>query len=105
MDPTSRLHGWAERRLMAAVLEDAIRTLLLARRSRSPKQIQSEMVWFTSDEQGDPFAFERVCEVLGIEPSYLRRRLFAGTLPPPPTKRATATFPSSIVRHRCSASS
>ena len=47
-----------ERRLMVAVLEDAIRTLLLARRTAVPrKRLLRELAWVESTSQTEPFAF------------------------------------------------
>ena len=65
--------GFGERRLMLAVLEDAIRTLLLARRTAIPrKRLLRDLEWVESTSQAEPFAFETICDVLGIDASYLR---------------------------------
>lgn len=61
---------------MLAVLEDALRTVLNARRGRaSCAWIRREMIWFMSGDRSHPFAFEIVCEVLDLDASWLRRRL------------------------------
>ena len=71
--------GFGERRLMLAVLEDAIRTLLLARRTAIPrKRLLRDLEWVESTSQTEPFAFETICDVLGIDPGYLRGRLATG---------------------------
>jgi hypothetical protein len=71
--------AFGERRLMLAVLEDAIRTLLLAKRTAvSRKRLLRELAWFQSRSQSEPFAFESICDVLGIDPGYLRGRLVGG---------------------------
>jgi hypothetical protein len=77
MDATSgRLATGGERRLMLAVLEDALRTLSGARLGRTnPTWIRRELDWFTSTERGDPFTFERLCEALEIDASWLRQRV------------------------------
>ena len=75
--------AFGERRLMLAVLEDAIRTLLLAKRSRiTRKRAMSELEWLQSTDVTEPFAFESICDVLGIDPSYVRNRLMSGAFVP-----------------------
>ena len=72
----NRLITRGERRLMHAVLEDALRTLLGARYGRtSATRARQELAWFTSADARDPFTFERVCEVLGIDSAWLRGRV------------------------------
>jgi hypothetical protein len=73
-DPLAR----GERRLMLAVLEDALRTVLSARVGRSSNAWpQEELRWFTSEDRSHPFAFEVICDVLDLDASWLRRRLRA----------------------------
>ena len=68
---------------MLAVLEDAIRTLLLAKRTAVPrKRLLRELAWLESTSQAEPFAFESICDVLGIDPGYLRGRLVSGSFVP-----------------------
>jgi len=68
---------------MLAVLEDAIRTLLLAKRTAIPRnRLLRELAWLESTSQTEPFAFESICDVLGIDPGYLRGRLVAGEFVP-----------------------
>ena len=72
-----------ERRLRLAVLQDAIRTLLLARRTAVPrKRLLRELAWVESTSQTEPFAFESICDVLGLDPGYLRQRLVSGAFVP-----------------------
>jgi hypothetical protein len=74
-------HG--ERQLMLAVLEDAIRTLLLARRTGVPrKRLLRELAWLQSTSVTEPFAFESICDVLGLDPGYLRGRLMRASFVP-----------------------
>ena len=76
-------HASGERRLMLAVLEDSIRTVLLARRTGVPrKRLLRELAWLQSTSQTEPFAFESICDVLGLDPSYLRGRLVRGVFVP-----------------------
>jgi len=68
-----------EKRLMRAVLEDAIN--LIGKRCKEPhvKARRSEedfeklKRWFHSSEDSDwPFSFLSICEALGLEPGYIR---------------------------------
>lgn len=75
--------AFGERRLMLAVLEDAIRTVLLAQRSGvSRKRLLRELAWLRSSNVSEPFAFESICDVLGLDASYLRSRLVRGAVVP-----------------------
>ncbi len=78
---------------MLAVLEDAIRTLLLAKRTGVPrKRLLRDLEWLQSSSHAEPFAFESICEVLGIDPDYLRGRLVRGTfVPARPARRGPRT--------------
>ena len=69
------LASGGERRLMLAVLEDALRTLLGARLGRTnPASMRRELAWLMSPDRSHPFTFERVCDALGIDAHWLRRR-------------------------------
>ena len=77
--------GSGERRLMLAVLEDGIRTLLKhahATSGRAARLRREALDWLSVSDYSDVFAFERVCEALAIEPERLRTRVlgaFQGT--------------------------
>lgn len=69
----------AERRLMAAMLEDAVSCL-----SRDPRRCTRQQrrsfedaeQWINAtEEDGWIFSFTNVCETLGLDPDYLRRGL------------------------------
>jgi hypothetical protein len=84
----NRLITRGERRLMQAVLEDGLRSLIAARNGRaSAKRMRQELAWFTSRDTSDPFTFERVCEVLSIDADWLRGRVldayWGGDVPQP----------------------
>jgi hypothetical protein len=71
-----------ERRLVAAMLEDAVR--IYQREAGSRNRRRQRLFWETErwiESSGSdtswPFAFERVCEVLRLDPDYLRRGLRA----------------------------
>jgi len=69
-----RLDHRGERRLMLAVLEDALRTICGARIGRTnPPWVRRELDWLCSDVS-HPFAYARICEALHIDASWLRRR-------------------------------
>src|SRR5262245_20841348 len=73
-----------ERRLLLAVLEDGIRTLLKyagARRGRARTLEREALAWMLSDAHSDVFAFASICETLEIDPSRLRGRVLARVRP------------------------
>jgi hypothetical protein len=68
-----------ERRLMVAILEDAVSCLSKDPR-RGPRQqrkaFEEAHSWVNTDDAGDwVFSFTNVCEMLGFDPAYLRRGL------------------------------
>ena len=70
--------GSGERRLLLAVLEDGIRTLLKhahATSGRAARLRREALDWLVVSDYADVFAFERVCEALAIEPGRLRTRV------------------------------
>jgi hypothetical protein len=63
---------------MLAVLEDAIGIFLRHRKSgdaRSCRLFAETAEWIASDDAESPFSFLGVCDVLGLEPTRLRRGL------------------------------
>jgi hypothetical protein len=68
-----------ELRLMAAILEDAVATLITDPRQCSKRQLRDfddTTRWITHDEDCDwIFSFANVCEALDINPEYLRQGL------------------------------
>jgi hypothetical protein len=69
-----------ERRLLLAVLEDGIRTIIKhagATRGRGRNLHREAMAWFSSDAHVDVFAFSSICEALEIDPGRLRSRVMA----------------------------
>jgi hypothetical protein len=66
-----------ERRLLAAILRDAIDCYMryCCAKSRREKKMQQETEeWFFGDGEG-VFSFENVCEILKLSPGYIRRGL------------------------------
>jgi hypothetical protein len=67
-----------ERRLMLAVLEDAVSCFQKhagATRPRGRRLFQEAEDWFFAEETNWPFSFESICIVLGINAGYFRRGL------------------------------
>jgi hypothetical protein len=68
-----------EKRLMLAVLQDALfcfQRYFRARSSRRRKLFFESWQWFNNEEGSESvFAFENICEVLGLDASYIRRGL------------------------------
>lgn len=76
-------HG--EQRLLFAVLQDAVACWLRYREGRSPRErrlFAETYDWFWSEERGWLFAFERICELLDLDPSYIRRGLLRWRMKP-----------------------
>jgi hypothetical protein len=69
-----------ERRLMIAVLEDAVhvyRTQLGTRDPRGRQLFHEAEEWIEDTDRSWLFSFENVCDVLGLDAEYLRRGLHA----------------------------
>lgn len=67
-----------ERRLMIAVLEDAVdvyRKLAGARDNRRRALFEDAEAWLESSDRSWIFSFENICDVLGLDAGYLRRGL------------------------------
>ena len=67
-----------EKRLMLAVLEDAVGSYqkLATARERTGQRLFSEVEdWFLSDDQDWPYSFVNISHALGLEVEYLRRGL------------------------------
>jgi hypothetical protein len=68
--------GTPERRLTAAVLEDAIRTFCLCEGSRGARRqrlFRETADWFESSDLSWPFSFVNICDALALEPGWVRR--------------------------------
>ena len=65
----------AIKRLMLAVLEDALRCLQTYAKARTPirrRMFVEAQAWIFDRTAREPFAFEAICEALRIEPNRLR---------------------------------
>jgi hypothetical protein len=71
-----KLHLEPEKKLLLAILEDAIacyQKYLLARDSKGKALFREAEEWVEESNGEGVFAFESVCETLGLNPDYLRR--------------------------------
>jgi hypothetical protein len=69
-----------ERRLVVAVLEDAVDCFqkhIHARDEKARQLFADAEEWISSEDRSWPFSFENVCDLLQINPQYLRRGLMA----------------------------
>ena len=69
-----------EKKLMLAILEDAIacyQKYLFARDSKGRVLFEEADQWMQEEGGGSVFAFDSVCESLGLNPAYVRRGLAA----------------------------
>jgi hypothetical protein len=67
-----------ERRLLLAVLEDAIRTYqryAFANDRRDAELLSHVEAWFASEDSDWTFSFVAICDVLGLDATYLRHGL------------------------------
>ncbi len=67
-----------EKRLMLAVLEDAIASFqrnFINSRNRGEADDNDVEAWLNSDDMSWPFSFASICQALDMEPEYLRRGL------------------------------
>jgi hypothetical protein len=74
-----KTHLEPEKRLMLAVLEDAIacfQKYLLVRDVKGREMFRDAEEWILEEEDGEwLFSFDNVCEALGHNPAYVRRGL------------------------------
>src|SRR3989442_1741105 len=81
-----------ERRLLLAVLEDGVRTFLKnagATQGRAFNLRREALAWLTTEDRSDVFAFEKICEALGLDagrlgPRGLGEGVDGGPPAPPP---------------------
>ncbi len=71
-------HLQPEKRLMLAVLEDAVTSYFrhaFATRHAGMAEFREAQAWITSDDTTWPFSFLNICTALDIEADYVRRGL------------------------------
>jgi len=67
-----------ERKLMLAVLEDAIacfQNFIFARDKKGKLTFRETKEWIFKEHSDRLFSFENICEVLGFDPDYIRQGL------------------------------
>ena len=76
--PSSDEQGQPEKRLMIAVLEDALALLLNDARCPSKQRrgaVLEASRWLESDERANPFSFASICDLLGLDVVRVRRAI------------------------------
>jgi hypothetical protein len=91
-----------EKRLMLAVLEDAVdcyRKYATAREGQGRLIFQEVSTWITSRDRIWFFSYENICETLELDPDYLREGLlhWKQRLEAPPPAIAAAAVPVAAV--------
>ena len=69
-------------RLMLAVLEDAVNCYVKyhdAKSRRGQRIFREAKEWFFSDDSNWLFSYENICDLVGINPSYLRNGMLRGS--------------------------
>ena len=89
-----RSAAWTgEQRLMAAILEDAVAVCskrTVPKTSKARHVLRETLRWVRSNDRSWMFSFLRICEMLDLEPTAIRRgiRILRGEeMPPPPPAR------------------
>ncbi|MCX8071201.1 MAG: hypothetical protein N3C12_01935 [Candidatus Binatia bacterium] len=70
--------AYPERRLMLAVLQDALecyRKYAFARDNRGRQMFLEARDWIFNQDRQWWYSFENICEILGFDPAYLRRQV------------------------------
>ena len=77
----------AERRMLLAMLEDAIQKVL-EHGVAKPGELRSEPErWIFTNDRRAPFSFVNVCETLSLDPEWIRQKLLAKLAPAELAKR------------------
>jgi len=83
-----------ELKLMAAVLDDAIRSFCRCTGARKPadrRLFRETSEWFEASDLSWPFSFENICTALALDAGWIRRRLRRWQ-----DSRASATGPANV---------
>lgn len=91
-----------EKALLFAVLVDAVKTYQGFAFSKSPRKqraFRDAKAWLWGEEPGCLFSFRGICEVFGIDPTFLRRGLIQWTAD---HKRSTSRYKRTELRLRVS---
>ena len=101
-----KTHLAPEKRLMLAVLEDAIacfQKYLLARDGKGKALFHEAAEWIEEEEGDWLFSFENICEMLGFDPQYVRDGLIRwkeAKLQARPQAKIYRLAPRAIKEHR-----
>ena len=94
-----RSSAWTgEQRLMAAILEDAVAVCskrTVPKTSKARHVLRETLRWVRSNDRTWMFSFLRICEILNLEPTAIRRgiRVLRGEeVPAPAPAREAADF-------------
>ena len=74
----AKAHVEPEKRLMLAILEDAVacfQRYIFARDGRLKKMFREAEEWVMEEKSDWIFSFDSICEVLGMDPRYVRAGL------------------------------
>ena len=82
-----------EKRLLAAVLEDAVKSYRTLAFAGGRRFLEVE-AWIFGDDHKNPFSFRNICDVLGLSASRLRQSLRACTTTGLANRRAEKLPPS-----------
>jgi hypothetical protein len=76
-EPRSPAELSGEHRLVLAILEDAIALYVksLSEGAVAQHEARGARVWLKSRDRSSPFAFESICDLLGLDSDYIRRGL------------------------------
>jgi hypothetical protein len=92
-----RYGAWSgEMRLALAVVEDAIATVRLTTAIRTPRAHRlaaDAAVWLASRDTSHPFAFENLCDYLGLNAAWLRSGVRLSMPGGTPTRRTASRRP------------
>jgi hypothetical protein len=78
-------HVTPEKRLMVAILEEAL--LTLKKRGPRRKDFREALEWLTSEETAGPFSYRNICDILELDADQIRHRFVTDE----PSPRAAST--------------
>jgi hypothetical protein len=96
-----------EKRLILAILDDAVQSFIATMRPRNPKELrefEAAQTWIMEANSDWIFSFESVCDQLGLDPDYLRGGLqklkIEASHAPPCGKRRAESFQQATIPAR-----
>ena len=76
--PSGQKAGLPEHRLMWALLQDAVTIMAAHRRTAAhhPGKLKRQtLAWIMNEDRGHVFAFENICETLGLDADWFRGKV------------------------------